>query len=375
MSANVETMFSVREVPWHNLGRVVQDAPTSADALHMAGLDWKVNPAPIFDQYGNKIPNFVANTRSSDNSVLGIVTDRYQVVQNEEAFSFTDALLGEGVKYETAGSLNHGKKVWMLAKMPETKILDDAFVPYLCFSSSHDGTGAIKVAITPIRVVCQNTLNIALKQASRMWSTKHVGDINYKMEEAQRTLQMASHYMTNLTTEAEELVKKNLTTGEINDLIEQLFPINDQESIRKQGNITDLRDLLQGAMNAPDIAGFRNTQWGFINAVTDMVGHSAPKRMTSTFVEKRFDKIVEGHTIVDKAYSLLKVAQEDTMNHLKNNKGFTTVELVAVIGMLVSVTAFLGIGYVAIHFILKLWQHRTGEDDQGFSCFYIYLLL
>ena len=104
MPANVESMFSVREKPWHGLGTIVAEAPDSSAALELAGLDWTVTQKDIATADGGKIiPGFKANVRESDDKVLGIVTDRYKVVQNSEAFAFTDALLGEGVRYETAG--------------------------------------------------------------------------------------------------------------------------------------------------------------------------------------------------------------------------------------------------------------------------------
>lgn len=103
MAANVETMFSVREKPWHGLGTIVAEAPNSEEALYLAGLDWNVIQKDIVTVDGNRIDGFKANIRDCDEQVLGIVTERYKVVQNSEAFAFTDALLGEGVRYETAG--------------------------------------------------------------------------------------------------------------------------------------------------------------------------------------------------------------------------------------------------------------------------------
>ncbi len=169
MSANVETMFSVRETPWHGLGRIVIDAPASREALELAGLDWQVESRNIYSGTGTMIPGYRANVRSTDDAVLGVVSDRYRIVQNEEAFQFTDDLLGEGVTYETAGSLQGGKKVCMLAKMPEKYIIaGDEVTPYLVFFNSHDGSSGVKVAMTPVRVVCQNTLNLALGTAKRI---------------------------------------------------------------------------------------------------------------------------------------------------------------------------------------------------------------
>lgn len=171
MAANVETMFYTREKPWHGLGTGVAKAPSSADALRLAGLDWKVMQEPIYTDAGRKIPGYKANVRDTDRRVLGVVTDRYKVIQNREAFDFTDALLGSGVRYETAGTLQEGRKVWLLARLPHEYIISgERISPYLVFSNTHDGSGAVRVAVTPIRVVCNNTLNLALRTAKRGWS-------------------------------------------------------------------------------------------------------------------------------------------------------------------------------------------------------------
>ncbi len=133
MAANVESMFYVREKPWHALGIMIAEAPDSAAALHLAGLDWNVLQKDIMTAGGSStIPGFKANVRDNDGSVLGIVTDRYRVVQNEETFSFTDALLGEGVRYETAGSLQGGRRTWILARLPHLYIINgEEISPYL----------------------------------------------------------------------------------------------------------------------------------------------------------------------------------------------------------------------------------------------------
>lgn len=178
MAANVETMFYVRETPWHGLGVKVASAQKSQEALRLAGLDWKVIQEPIYTGNEEKIEGFKANVRDLDRKVLGVVTDRYKIIQNEEAFAFTDELLGEGVRYETAGSLMGGRKVWLLAHLPHEYIITgDRISPYLVFSNTHDGSGAVKVALTPIRVVCSNTLNLALSTAKRSWSMVHTGNV------------------------------------------------------------------------------------------------------------------------------------------------------------------------------------------------------
>ena len=154
MAANVETMFYTREKPWHGLGTMVAEAPEAREALRLAGLDWMVLQEPAYTEKNELITGYRVNVRDRDRKILGVVTDRYKVVQNEEAFAFTDTLLGEGVRYETAGSLQEGKRVWLLARMPqEFIILGERITPYLVFYNDHDGSGAVKTSLTPIRVV------------------------------------------------------------------------------------------------------------------------------------------------------------------------------------------------------------------------------
>ena len=194
MPANVETMFSVRETPWHGLGRIIMDAPASREALELAGLDWQVESRNIYSGTGSMIPGYRANVRSTDDAVLGVVSDRYRIVQNEEAFQFTDDLLGEGVTYETAGSLQGGKKVWMLARLPRKYLIaGDQVEPYLVIFNSHDGSSGVKVAMTPIRVVCQNTLNLALNTAKRSWTARHTENVLLRVQDARETLQLDSN--------------------------------------------------------------------------------------------------------------------------------------------------------------------------------------
>ena len=287
MSANVESMFWVRKVPWHGLGKGVKQAPNSEEALSLAGLDWKVVQEPIITATGDLVEGYKANVRDTDHRVLGVVTDRYKIVQNTDAFSFTDALLGEGVRYETAGSLQEGKKVWLLARLPHEYIIAGEHIsPYLLFFNSHDGSGAVKVCITPIRVVCNNTLNLALATAKRSWSMVHTGDINGKLEEAKNTLFMAEKYMDSLGKEFEVLRKKNLTDAQVKEYIEILLPIEPDASSQQIRNVKSLReDLNRRYYDAPDLKGTGKNGYRFINAVSDFATHAKPLRMTSKYRE------------------------------------------------------------------------------------------
>lgn len=305
MAANVETMFSVRETPWHGLGQIIADAPTSKDAIILAGLDWSVIQKPVYTSTGI-IPGYKANIRDIDERFLGLVTDRYRIVQNREAFEFTDALLGEGVKYETAGSLASGKRVWMLAKMETATITDEKIDPYLVFTNCHDGTGAIRVAITPVRVVCQNTLNLAMKKASRHWSAVHTGNMESKLEEARNTLLNAHEYMDVLEEEFGELKLKKLTDDKLDEYIEMLLPMDElNDSPRKVNNIKDMRaELRYRYFNAPDLQPIEKSAYRFINAVSDFATHTEPKRRTKNFQENLFMKTIDGNALIDKAYEI-----------------------------------------------------------------------
>lgn len=315
MAHNVETMFSAGRVkPWHyaetsEATKLIQEAPTSKDALRYAGLDWEVQQMPVYMENGIEIPNYKANVRSTDNSCLGIVTDRYKIVQNTEAFEFTDAIVGETengiVTYETAGSLCGGRKIWLLAKMPVQKVLDDEVEPYMFFSNSHDGSGAIKVGMTPIRIVCNNTLNMALAGAKRSWSTKHVGDMQSKLEEAKLCLSMADKYMQNLDIEADRLANAKLYKEQIDEILDEMFPVDDNDTDRKKQNVQSVKDDFYIAYFMPDILKFGESAWRAVNAMSDMVTHATPKRNTKSFNENRWGKIMDGHVMMDQFVELV----------------------------------------------------------------------
>ena len=310
MAANVETMFYTREKPWHGLGVRVEEAPASADALRMAGLDWEVQQESIYTDTGDKIAGYKANVRSTDKKVLGVVTDRYKVIQNAEAFEFTDSLLGEGVRYETAGSLAEGRKVWLLARLPREYIIGgERISPYLVFSNTHDGSGAVRVAVTPVRVVCNNTLNLALNTAKRSWSMIHTGDIKGKIQEAKDTLFMAEEYMDNLGKEFERLRQIQMTDEQVREYIELLLPVEKNASITQLRNIKKLReDMASRYFDAPDLQTVGNNAYRFINAVSDFATHANPLRKTSNYKENLFARTVDGNPLIDRAYQMVCAA-------------------------------------------------------------------
>lgn len=325
MAANVEWMFSGNGVtPWHGIGEVIKGTLSSEEAIKVAGLDWDVIPKPIYDEFGREIPGFKVNQRSSDQKNLGIVTNRYKIVQNREAFAFTDALLGEGVQYESAGSLASGKRVWMLARLENTTIAEENIDPYLVFTNSHDGTGAVRVAITPVRVVCQNTLNLALQNASRHWSCAHKGDIQSKLEEARYTLESADRYMKALEEEFGELKMKKLSDSQVDQMTDKLLEIEFADLFKKAvktGKVVDFKealrqqkyedklkrkknDILTIYHDKPDLRGTERSAFRFVNAVSDYATHTTDHKNTANYQENLFMSTVDGNGLIDTSYQL-----------------------------------------------------------------------
>lgn len=169
------SFFSVKQKAWHGLGQIVEDYPTSKEALQYAGLDYEVIKSPLFTQsqaitVGNggeliagmdiTVPNYYATMRTDNNTVLGVVGRDYSIVQNRDAFSFFDAIVGgDGMQYETAGALGNGERIFITAKLPGyIKVGHDDYIEkYLFLTTSHDGSGSITAAFTPVRIVCQNS--------------------------------------------------------------------------------------------------------------------------------------------------------------------------------------------------------------------------
>lgn len=306
-----ETMFRV--TPWAGMGESITEAPNSAEAIKLAGLDWEVKQQPSFIMIDDKPVKTgdIINYRDSDNSILGTVKDRYQVVQNHEAFEFTDALIENGdARYETAGSLFGGKVVWMLAKLPSDSVLGDEMDRYLLFSNSHDGSRAVTVTTTNIRVWCSNTLNMALANAKRKWTFVHKGDMDSKLDEARKSLILADSYNEEFKKQAEKLATKKVSVEQARKILDAIFPLpNEDISKTKLAHMVQLRENFIKCYNADDIADYKGTAWGMVNAFSDMIYHGgATLRQTKGYEENRLASVISGNTMFDKAYSLILAA-------------------------------------------------------------------
>ena len=316
-------MFSAKELPWHSIGAVLDSCVTSTDALREAHLDWRVVPTHIYsegvvtslrlvggDQQVPFINGFMANVREDTNEVLGVVSDKYRIIQNEDAFKFADDLVGvrEGEAiYETAGSLFNGRRVFMLLNLPAEKILGDEVNKYLCLSNSHDGSGAMRVFTTGIRVVCANTLNMALsgfeRGIGRGISIRHMSSADIRQKEALKTYRMADNYFDVLRRFAEQMAGKKV---DVDSLLLKLFPDDPSWTVRQKVNNADVRMTVRDlCRNKDDLGNHFNDGWGFVNAVADFRSNTKPKRVTSKSADWRMASFMDGDLVLQKAVDLV----------------------------------------------------------------------
>lgn len=232
------SFFSVKEKAWHGLGQIVQDYPTSAEAIQHAGLNYTVEKRKLFtyDNENNtanpdtdiiipeiEVPNFYATIRTDNETVLGVVGKDYEVVQNRDAFSFFDSIVGgEGIMYETAGALGKGERIFITAKWPDYIKIgnDDLIEQYLFLTTSHDGYGSITAAFTPIRIVCNNTLNAALRNHSNSITIRHTANAKERLEQAHLLMGISNSLSTELENIFNNWTKVRITDPEVNKLIQ-----------------------------------------------------------------------------------------------------------------------------------------------------------
>ena len=303
-------MFETREKPWDSIGTKVRGEWSSSAVLKKAGLDWDVIQKPVLTDDGIPVPGVRANVRSDNNYVLGLVSSKYQVVQNRDAFAFLDELIGEGIMFERAGTLANGKTTWVVCKVPDRWLINsEEICPYLIFVNSHDGSGAIRCVLTPIRLLCSNSLNFALKNAKRGWSLNHTGRVEKKMQAAGETLFHVNNYMLELGHTINELNQKKLTDEQVHEFIEELLPMDSDATEIKKNNVLKLRaDMASRYFDAPDLIDLEKNAYRFLNAVADHDYHCLPLKKRENYQENMFAQSLTDNSMLNKAYQLVQAA-------------------------------------------------------------------
>ena len=297
-------MLSVKERPWHGIGSVIEDAPTSEEAIKIAKLDWKVKQYQV-KANGVTLENYFCNMRTDKNIPLGVVKGRYKIVQNIEAFDFVDDIVGNKevpCRYETAGSLFNGKRIFLLVKLPNKELLGDDVENYLFFTNSHDGTSSLMAGITNVRVVCNNTLQMAIKGSKRTWSCRHTMNIVEKKQQAKESLGLAVKYMDSMNDMAEKLYQIKIDEEAF---FRKLFDKSNMAEKNKEETIERIHLIYN---EKDDLQNFKGTGWGMYNAVADFVSNTTPLRMTKTYNENKLVGFFDGNKLLETSQDLLMVA-------------------------------------------------------------------
>ena len=224
-----------REATWNKVGTNIREANSVKEAMQISGLDYEVVKAPVYLSNGHRIPGQFATKKKGTDEVFGIVGKDYTIVQNEEAFSFVDSIIPEGLTFEKAGETS-----WMnyiIASMPEQYILDDGFKPYIIFQNSHSGATTLKAAISPLRIVCQNQFTMAFRKEDNKIYLPHGTSIKDQLDEARKILQVSASYMDEFKANAEMMATTKLTQESVDRIINGYFVVDEETSTRRANTI------------------------------------------------------------------------------------------------------------------------------------------
>jgi len=324
MSANLliqngqSSMFYINEVPWHGLGTKLDKPATAQEAITAANLDWKVVKLPLFAG-SKRIPvpdRFAVVRRTGDliaktDPVLGVVSNEYTPLQNREAFSFFDPIVGQNAAiYHTAGALGQGERVWILAKLPgHIRVVgDDITEKYLLLSNSHDGKSSVQIKFTPVRVVCQNTLTLALNDGS-CWRVSHHSDIHQRLKQAHEMLGLIKIRFDDMEQSFQAMSRVKMNGDRLTEYLANVYPDvkePDKQLLVQRDRSWSEYFFDQGRGNRlPGVAG---TLWAAFNGVTECLDH----RKTRQNENQRLQSAWFGETARVKSRAF-GVAQDKTL--------------------------------------------------------------
>lgn len=285
----------MRESSWSNIGTDVSVCQNIDEVLRLSGLDYDVQKVPLVTENGLAVPGQVA--LCNQEKVLGVVSEKFGVVQNREAFEFVN-YMGDDITYEKAGQTANGM-VYVIAKLPEVAILGDSFIPHVIFRNGFNGKWSIAAAICPLRIVCQNQFSVAFGDSPNTVTVRHTMDVKGRLEEAKEVLRTSADYMRHLNDLAEAMAAKKLDHSQVMKVINTLFPIGEDVGPRAQAIAEQKRAALFEAYKAADNANYTGTAWGVVNAYADYMTHRKPGGKKETRDESKFMKLSFGTPMDD----------------------------------------------------------------------------
>jgi phage/plasmid-like protein (TIGR03299 family) len=282
MPANVETMFYTGETPWHGLGTKLDKVATAEEAIIAAGLNWKVECREVLTHTKTgliTIPNYFAITRESDDKIFAIMKQRFTPVQNHEAFRFFDELVADKLAmYHTAGSLNGGAIIWIMAKLPAALIIKDEEIDkYTILVHSHDGSYAFNLFHSGVRVVCYNTLVMAESSGTSKFYARHTSHVLDKVDKARLALGISTKLFKNWKEQAEKMANVQLPAAQRPLFLKAAFTGNyetkDDEIWHPIKMAMEKADELISAGRGQDNPKIAGTKWQAYNGVTEYVDY------------------------------------------------------------------------------------------------------
>ena len=277
-------MLYTGQTPWHRLGTYLgENAVTAEEAIVAAGMDWEVSTQEISCN-GSIIPDFKAIVREDTQEVLGIRKNKYTPYQNKDAFKVLDPFIGlNQAVWHTAGVLGKGERIWVLAKLPGqievTK--NDVIDKYFLLANSHDGSTGIKLAFSPVRVVCANTLKRALVgDESLIMNIRHTKNHEIKIKKAMKVLGLVEKIATEFETDAKKMYEFKMSDADIDNYLAEVSNIvgeaKEKTKLYTDKSYIRYRDYIEGGIGT-DIQGVKGSLWGAYNAITEAIDHTDRK--------------------------------------------------------------------------------------------------
>lgn len=275
-----QMMFNTKNgKPWHGLGNGHDGLATAEEMMTLANLNWKVNKRNVQVAGGKAIKGYSAIVRDDNNDVLSIMKSTYEPVQNVDALNFFDPIVDRGeAVYETAGSLRGGSKVWMLAKLPDYVRIgntDDVIEKYVLLMNSHDGTSPVIAKVTPVRVVCNNTLSLALRGHGETIKLRHTSTVLDRLSASAEALGLVNKIYSQVNDIFNNMTRIQMNTEDMKSYFSMVLGNNyeyDKISTRSANNVSEVMELLETGAGV-DMPHVRGTLWGAYNAVTEYVDH------------------------------------------------------------------------------------------------------
>jgi len=267
-----------RIASWSGIGTTINEKTVDA-ALEKAKLNYTVEKETLWLADKTKIEDMVANTYLDEKGhkhILGIVGDKYEVVQNRDGFAFVD-YISDGLKF-VKGGMTHTGMVYLIAELPSVDILGDKFNPYVIFRNSFNGKYQLSAAITPLRVVCQNQFNFAFKHTANTINIRHSARVGERMEEAKEVLRGVAIYMGHLNEVAKQFSGIKLSKSETELAVNMLFPTPDNADDLKKVVIAQQKNAFAKMLDADDNQNHKGNAWGLVNAYTDYITHTSIRK-------------------------------------------------------------------------------------------------